>query len=113
DPRCSLSFGLAYVTDTKANIRHLDDVQNVTCSVPADSCARVSNQNLSSIFFCNYESTAISTKCGTLIEPAKSIQSACRLRDFYDYGYLEQTLTQGTVEYKYTIALGGEFPNSA
>jgi hypothetical protein len=41
-PTCSLRYGLARVNETIANIDHLSDVANITCSVPAATCARVS-----------------------------------------------------------------------
>ncbi|KAI2811938.1 hypothetical protein CBS115989_10949 [Aspergillus niger] len=112
-PMCSLNYGLAHVQEAPVNIQHLKDVENVTCAVPVDSCARVSNSNLSSIFVCNYGSTSIRTKCGNLVEPAEKVFSACKICDYYNYGYVEQTILDGTVTSTYYLALGGEFPNSA
>jgi hypothetical protein len=40
---------LAQVNETIANIGHLSDVANVTCSVPAATCAPVSHEGDSSI----------------------------------------------------------------
>jgi hypothetical protein len=54
EPTCSLRYGLARVNETVANIGHLSDVANITCSVPAATCARVSHEGRSSIFFCNF-----------------------------------------------------------
>lgn len=54
EPTCSLHYGLARVDETVSNIGHLSDVANITCSVPAATCARVSHQGSSSIFFCNF-----------------------------------------------------------
>ncbi|RDH27557.1 hypothetical protein BDQ94DRAFT_175551 [Aspergillus welwitschiae] len=58
-------------------------------------------------------STSIRTKCGNLVEPAEKVFSACKLCDFFNYGYVEQTILDGTVTSTYTLVLGGEFPNSA
>jgi inorganic pyrophosphatase len=55
-------------------------------------------------------SQTIHTKCGDLVAPAKQISSTCRLSDYYDYGYIEQTLEEDGSTYKYTLAIGGETP---
>ncbi|CAK45820.1 hypothetical protein M747DRAFT_250233 [Aspergillus niger ATCC 13496] len=86
-PMCSLNYGLAHVQEAPVNIQHLKDVENVTCAVPVDSCARVSNSNLSSIFVCNYVSTQVAialteTNCnsnnmaGFYIDPHKVRESS-------------------------------------
>lgn len=54
EPTCSLHYGLASVNKTIANIGHLRDVADTTCSVPAATCARVSHEGGSLIFFCNF-----------------------------------------------------------
>jgi hypothetical protein len=97
EPICSLQFGVARVNETAVNIGHLSDVANITCSVPAATCARVSHEGRSSIFFCNFvcvisgklhiqvidisvqESQDIYTRCGNLIQPAKQVSNKSQI----------------------------------
>jgi hypothetical protein len=129
EPTCSLHYGLASVNETIANIGHLRDVADTTCSVPAATCARVSHEGDSSIFFCNFvcsryctdkrriqvidmcvqESHNIDTTCGNLIEPAKQISDACRLGNRYTYGYVSRTIIDGSQSYPYLVAIGDDY----
>ncbi|KAF7170938.1 hypothetical protein CNMCM6106_005489 [Aspergillus hiratsukae] len=127
EPTCSLHYGLARVNETVANIGHLSDVANATCSVPAATCARVSHEGGSSIFFCNFvcgkdrkrhiqiidmsvqESHPIDTTCGDLIEPAKQISDACRMGNRYTYGYVSRNIVDGSQTYPYLVAIGDDY----
>jgi hypothetical protein len=55
-------------------------------------------------------SQTIHIKCGDLVAPAKQISITCCLSDYYDYGYIKQTLEEDGSTYKYTLAIGGETP---
>ncbi|KAE8396781.1 hypothetical protein BDV37DRAFT_289991 [Aspergillus pseudonomiae] len=87
-PICDFTRGLAYIEPTDVNINHLRDAKDTYCGAEAGNCARVSYLNSSSIFFCNYNTNRIYTKCGNLIEPALAIYEDCRLASRYTYGYL-------------------------
>ncbi|EDP53673.1 hypothetical protein AFUB_048600 [Aspergillus fumigatus A1163] len=109
EPTCSLHYGLARVDETVSNIAHLSDVANFTCSVPAATCARVSHEGSSSIFFCNFESHNIETRCENLIESAKKVCNTCRMGDRYTYGYVSRSLVDGSQSYPYLVAIGDDY----
>ncbi|KAJ8227127.1 hypothetical protein LV156_008760 [Aspergillus fumigatus] len=109
EPTCSLHYGLARVDETVSNIAHLSDIANFTCSVPAATCARVSHEGSSSIFFCNFESHNIETRCENLIESAKQVCNTCRMGDRYTYGYVSRSIVDGSQSYPYLVAIGDDY----
>ncbi|KAL2801548.1 hypothetical protein BJX63DRAFT_438723 [Aspergillus granulosus] len=109
NPTCSLDYGLARVEETIANIEYLSDVYNITCNVPAASCARVAHEGVSSIFFCSFEDHPVSTKCGDLVNPATQVFQTCQLGDQYAYGYISQMIHQERESYPYILVIGDDF----
>jgi hypothetical protein len=126
-PNCSLRYGLARINETAANIGHLSDVANVTCSVPAATCARVSHEGRSSIFFYNFvcvraievhvqvidisvqESQDINTTCGSLIQPAKQVLDACATGYSYASGYVFRRMVDGSQSVPYLVVIGDDY----
>ncbi|OKL55223.1 hypothetical protein UA08_09506 [Talaromyces atroroseus] len=115
-PTCSFQYGLAHVNETVTNIGHLSDVANITCSAPAASCARVSHEGESSIFFCNFiidlsvqESQDIETRCGNLIQPAKQVSDACSIGNSYTYGYVSRNISNGSQSHPVLVAIGADY----
>ncbi|KAF9882950.1 hypothetical protein FE257_004861 [Aspergillus nanangensis] len=109
EPQCSLKYGIARVDETVNNIAHLSDVTNITCSVEAATCARLSHIGDSSIFFCNFEEHPIHTRCGDLIKPAQQISDTCRMGNRYTYDYISGSIVNGPHSYPYLIALGDDY----
>ena len=127
EPTYSLRYGLARVNETVTNISHLSDVANVTCSVPATTCGRVSHEGRSSIFFCNFvsvktvkfhgqvidksiqESQDINTRCGDLTQPAKQVSDACTIGNSYNYGYVARSMVDGSQNVAYLVVIGDDY----
>ncbi|KAH3356957.1 hypothetical protein KXV52_006531 [Aspergillus fumigatus] len=108
EPTCSLHYGLASVNETIANIGHLRDVADTTCSVPA-ATLKTGKRHMRVIDMSLQESHNIDTTCGNLIEPAKQISDACRLGNRYTYGYVSRTIVDGSQSYPYLVAIGDDY----
>lgn len=124
---CSLQYKLARVNETIANIGHLSDVANDTCSVPTATCARVSHAGRSSIFFYNFgcvraikvpvraidisvqESQDINMRCGSLIQPAKQVSDAYATGYSYPSGYVSRSMTDGSQSVPNLVVIGDDY----
>ena len=96
----------------------------------AMTCARVSNQNMSSIFFCNYvclplppswplsfkfwsltkdqNDFAINTECSALADIASNITQACTIGDHYVHGQSVEKKVDAKESFSYEVIIGGE-----
>ncbi|PYH29923.1 uncharacterized protein BO87DRAFT_343793, partial [Aspergillus neoniger CBS 115656] len=108
-PTCSIEYGAAPPNETVANIAHLFDIADSTCSVGAATCARVSHEGSSSIFWCNFEGEVIYMRCGDLVEPTEQVSDACRVGDRYTYGYVSRSMVDGSQSYPYLVVIGGDY----
>ncbi|RDK41740.1 hypothetical protein M752DRAFT_294572 [Aspergillus phoenicis ATCC 13157] len=108
-PTCSIEYGAAPLNETVANIAHLFDIADSTCSVGAATCARVSHEGSSSIFWCNFEGEVIYMRCGDLVGSTEQVSDACRVGDRYTYGYVSRSMVDGSQSYPYLVVIGGDY----
>ncbi|KAJ5330509.1 hypothetical protein N7476_000292 [Penicillium atrosanguineum] len=128
EPNCIYERGIAYMDSTPDNIDHLRDVRDEVCGVEARKCVRVSYQDHSGIFLCNYvgfptcsrmenmiadqmkNSYSVTTKCGHLEQPALKIQQSCKLGDFYTFGIMGRSFQNTSDRIDYYISVAGAEP---
>lgn len=109
---------------TTDNIDHLHDVRDEVCGVEARKCVRVSYQDHSGIFLCNYVGFPtcsrtenmiadqmknpynVTTKCGHLVQPALKIQQS----EFYPFGIMGRSFQNTSDRIDYYVSVAGAEP---